>query len=68
MNPFVRSDPTASAAYFEALDLNPEERAREQTYYLFNLLEYVNWYVQDHRPDGVRNHLTLLGQAALAAR
>jgi aminoglycoside phosphotransferase (APT) family kinase protein len=68
MNPLVRSNPAATTAYFELLDLNREERAREQTYYLFNLLEYVNWYVQDHRPDGVRDHLTLLGKAALAAR
>lgn len=66
MNLFVRSSAEATATYFSLLDLDDVERAREQTYFLFNLIEYVNWYVLDGSPERVRDHIDLL--AKLIAR
>jgi aminoglycoside phosphotransferase (APT) family kinase protein len=60
MNPFIRSSPEATTAYHALLSRSPAEQAREETYYLVNLIEYVNWYVLDERPDGVRELLGLL--------
>jgi len=60
INPFVRSNPNAVDLYFSLLNLDRDERMREETYYLFNLVEYVNWYVLDDRPEGVAALMTLL--------
>ena len=60
MNPFVRRDPVTTAAYFALLRLAPAARESEETYYLFNLLEYVNWYAQSGDDAKVREHLALL--------
>lgn len=60
MNPFVRRDAAATAAYFALLRLVPAAREREETYYRFNLLEYVNWYAQSRDDAKVREHLALL--------
>jgi aminoglycoside phosphotransferase (APT) family kinase protein len=60
MNPFIRASPEATAAYHALLTLSPAEQAREETYYLVNLIEYVNWYVLDERPEGVRELMGIL--------
>ncbi len=60
MNPFVRQESAATKAYFALLDLASEAREREQTYYLFNLVEYVHWYARGHFDAKVREHLSLL--------
>jgi aminoglycoside phosphotransferase (APT) family kinase protein len=60
MNPFVRQEPAARALYFSCLDLTPEERDREETYYLFNLVEYLNWYTLSRMAVKVREHIALL--------
>jgi aminoglycoside phosphotransferase (APT) family kinase protein len=62
MNPFVRANPEAIGLYFSLLGLGADGLAREQTYYLFNLVEYVNWYVLDERPEGVRSLMGLLSR------
>lgn len=66
MNPFIRSfircRPDATHAYFSLLNLGPAEQTREQTYYLFNLVEYVNWYVQANNQERVRDHLAVLAR------
>jgi len=63
LNPFVRSHPEAVARYFLLLDLDPAERVREQTHYLFHLITYVNWYVLDNRPEDVAALMGLLTEA-----
>lgn len=63
MNPFVSENQRASSAYFDALSLNDEERFREQSYYLFNLLEYINWSVLDRNILRARHHLHILAQS-----
>jgi aminoglycoside phosphotransferase (APT) family kinase protein len=60
MNPFVRSHPHTEQDYFALLALNPSERRREQTYYLFNLIEYLNWYYLDGEFERVHEHLRLI--------
>ncbi|HEX5504419.1 MAG TPA: aminoglycoside phosphotransferase family protein [Thermomicrobiales bacterium] len=65
MNLFVRQDPAATRDYFALLDLAPDARECEQTYYLFNLLEYVNWYAQSRDDARVRKHLALLARQAV---
>lgn len=67
MNPFIDEDPRATVLYFKLLDLGVEERIREQTYYLFNLLEYVNWSIQDHNTQRALHHLTLIEQVFLGS-
>jgi aminoglycoside phosphotransferase (APT) family kinase protein len=62
MNPFVRRSPEAVRTYFALLDLGDEERAREEFCFRFNLVEYVNWYVQGRAVDRVREHLALLSE------
>ncbi len=64
MNPFIRRSPEASGAYFALLALDAEERAREAFYFRFNLVEYVNWYVQGEMAGRVRDHLALLDRLA----
>jgi hypothetical protein len=63
MNPYVRSNPAAMRAYFDLLDLDEEERRRERCYFLFNLVEYVNWYYLDSAFDRVHEHLALFESA-----
>jgi len=62
MNPFVRRSPEATEAYFALLDLSAEERAREDFYFRFNLVEYVHWYIQSQAVDRVREHIALLAE------
>lgn len=62
MNPFVRRSPEVTAAYFALLALSGEEQAREAFYFRFNLVEYVNWYVQGQAVDRVREHIALLSE------
>ena len=62
MNPFIRRVPAATEMYFALLGLSPEERAREAFYFRFNLIEYVNWYVQSAFAERVREHVALLKQ------
>lgn len=62
MNPFIRAHPPAIDRYFELLRLSPSGREREHIYYVFHLLEYVNWYYQDHQLDRVQEQLTLIGR------
>lgn len=63
MNPLIRSHPAALAKYFSLLKLDAEQCEREETYYLCNLVEYVNWYVIDQRRDGVELMMKLLNQS-----
>jgi aminoglycoside phosphotransferase (APT) family kinase protein len=46
MNPFVRNSVVATEAYFTLLGLGADERIREAFYFRFNVVEYVNWYMQ----------------------
>ena len=62
MNPFIRTDPLTVKQYFDLLQLAPLEQEREHIYYVFNLLEYVNWYYQDHELGRVKEQLTLIAQ------
>ena len=62
INSFIRASPEALDLYFAHLNLTPAEREREETYYLFNLVEYVNWYVLDDRPEGVTALMGLLAE------
>lgn len=62
MSPFIRLNPTARDRYFSLLKLDAEQREREKTYYLCNLVEYVNWYVSDQRRDGVEMLMSLLNE------
>lgn len=65
MNPFIGEDQEATSAYFNLLGLSADEQIQEQTYYLFNLLEYINWSIQDHDTKRARKHLALLGGVIL---
>jgi hypothetical protein len=62
MNPFIRTNPQALRDYFIQLQLDTTARKREQTYYLFNLLEYVNWYYLDNEFERMREHLQLIAR------
>jgi aminoglycoside phosphotransferase (APT) family kinase protein len=62
MNPSIRGNPAALRDYFRELAPGAAAREREQTYYLFNLLEYVNWYYLDHEFARVREQLRLIAR------
>jgi len=62
MNPFIRANPLALRIYFDELKLDVAAREREQTYFLFHLLEYVNWYYLDERFDLVLDQFRLIAQ------
>jgi aminoglycoside phosphotransferase (APT) family kinase protein len=59
-NPFIRRSPKALSSYFAELKLDTAAREREQTYYLVNLLEYVNWYYVDNEIERVHEQLRLI--------
>lgn len=65
MNGIIRMSSTFLDLYFLQLGLTEAEAAREQSYYLFNVLEYVNWYVDDENAHRAREHLQILEQELL---
>lgn len=62
MNGVIRKHDALNELYVQQLHLTEDEAAREQVYYWFHLLEYVNWYVQDGHPERAREHLHILDQ------
>lgn len=60
MNSVIRNDPSALRDYFDLLQLDRVSADRERVYYVFNLVEYVNWYYLEDELDLVRTHLRLI--------
>jgi len=60
MNIRNRMDKNTLCAYYEAIRLSGDELSREKIYYLINVLEYINWYVEYGWEDMVLLQMDLL--------
>ncbi|MFH1253611.1 MAG: aminoglycoside phosphotransferase family protein [Candidatus Uhrbacteria bacterium] len=60
MNIRNRMDENTLQAYYEAVNLSDVEINREKIYYLINVLEYINWYVEYGWEDMVLLQMELL--------